>query len=109
MTTFEERQASFERRFTLDADLRFRATARRNKLLGRWAAEKLGLSGEAAEEYARSVVAADFDRPGEEDVFEKVQSDLKTAASPVSDAEIRRAMDQLMAEAKTQISSETQG
>ena len=71
MTTFDKREEGFERKFALDEEMRFRANARRNKLLGQWAAEKLGLTGSEAEAYVKSVVAADFEEAGDEDVFRK--------------------------------------
>ena len=71
MTTFDKREEGFEKQFAHDEELRFKATARRNKLLGQWAAEKLGLSGAAADDYAKSVVMADFEEPGDHDVLRK--------------------------------------
>ena len=76
MTTFDRREEGFEKKFALDEELRFKATARRNKLVGLWAAEKLGLTGSAAEDYAHAVVRSDFDEPGEEDVFRKIRADF---------------------------------
>ena len=103
MKTFEDRKNAFERKFALDEELRFRATARRNKLLGLWAAERLGKSGPEAEAYARSVVAADFEEPGDEDVIRKVRSSLEAAGDTRSVAEIRRVMDELMTRAIQEI------
>jgi hypothetical protein len=80
MTTFDDRKDSFERKFAHDEELRFKATARRNKLLGLWAAEKLGRSGPEADAYAKSVVLADFQEAGDGDVTRKVKSDLEAAA-----------------------------
>lgn len=99
MTTFDDRERGFERKFALDEELRFKATARRNKLLGQWAAQKLGKSGEEADAYAKSVVMADFEEAGDDDVLRKVKGDFDAAGTGVSDAEIRRAMDELMAQA----------
>ena len=107
MSTFDQRQEGFERKFAHDENLRFKTTARRNRLLGLWAAEQIGLSGEEAAAYARSVVESDFDRPGDEDVLEKVSADLKAKNLSVTDAAIRQAMDRLMVEAKQQIMTET--
>ena len=73
MTTFDKREEGFEKKFALDEELRFKANARRNKLLGHWAAEKLGLTGADAEAYAKTVVMADFEEAGDDDVFRKVQ------------------------------------
>ncbi len=106
MKTFEDRKNAFERKFALDEELRFRATARRNKLLGLWAAERLGKSGPEAEAYARSVVAADFEEPGDEDVIRKVRSSLEAAGDTRSVAEIRRVMDELMTRAIQEIQAE---
>lgn len=105
MTTFDKREEGFERKFAHDEQLRFKATARRNKLVGLWAAEKLGLTGESAEEYAREVVRADFDEPGDEDVFRKIRADFDAAKVEQSDHQIRRTMDELMGTAVQQISA----
>jgi len=106
MTTFEDREKGFERKFAHDEELKFRATARRNKLLGLWAAEKLGLSGDEAQGYAREVVKADLAEPGEEDVFRKVRGDFDAKGVDQSDHQIRRMMGDLMAEAVHQIETE---
>jgi hypothetical protein len=106
MTTFEDREKGFERKFAHDEELKFRANARRNKLLGLWAAEQLGLSGDEAQAYAREVVKADLVEPGEEDVFRKVRSDFDAKGVGQSDHQIRRMMSDLMAEAVTQIEAE---
>lgn len=103
MTGIEDRQKGFESKFALDEELRFKAMARRNKLLGLWAAEKLGKSGEAADEYAKSVVIADFEEAGDDDVFRKVRKDFDAAGVEQSDHQIRRTMDELMAVAAEQI------
>jgi hypothetical protein len=103
MTTFDKREEGFERKFARDEELRFKATARRNRLLGLWAAEKLGLHGAEAEAYARSVVNADFTEPGDEDVFRKVRADFDAKNVQQSDHQIRRTMDELMAKAVDQI------
>ncbi|SHM13001.1 DUF1476 domain-containing protein [Roseibium suaedae] len=107
MSTFDKREDSFEGKFAHDEELRFKATARRNKLLGLWAAEKLGLEGEKAEDYAKGVVRADFEEPGEEDVFRKIRADFDAASVEQSDHQIRRTMDELMHTAVAQI--QTQG
>lgn len=103
MTTFDKREEGFERKFALDEELLFKAGARRNKLLGLWAAEKLGLYGAEAEAYAKSVVMADFVEAGDEDVFRKVRDDFKVKSIAVTDQQIRAAMDELMAKAVEQI------
>ena len=100
MSTFDQREKDFERKFAHDEELRFKATARRNKLLGLWAAEKLGKSGADADAYARDVVAADFEEAGDEDVFRKVAKDL---AGKASEQDVRTAMVDLMAKAIDQV------
>jgi hypothetical protein len=103
MTTFDKREEGFEKKFALDEELLFKAAARRNKLLGLWAAEKLGLSGADAEAYAKSVVMADFQEAGDDDVFRKIRADLDAKSVAVPDGDIRRTMDELMATAVQQI------
>jgi len=103
MTTFDKREEGFEKKFAHDEELRFKATARRNKLIGLWAAEKLGLAGAAAESYAKDVVAADFEHPGSEDVFGKLRKDFDAKGVAASDAEIRQVMNELLAKAVAQI------
>ena len=99
MTTFDNRKDAAEKKFAHDAELQFKASARRNKLLGLWAAEQLGKAGADAEAYAKSVVMADFEEAGDDDVFRKVRADLDAAGVAVSDHVIRRTMDELMAKA----------
>jgi hypothetical protein len=99
MSGFDKREEGFEKQFAHDEELRFKATARRNKLLGLWAAEKAGLAGGDAEAYAKTVVLADFDEPGEDDVFRKVRADFDAKNIQVGDDEIRRVMLDLMAKA----------
>lgn len=84
MTTFDDREKAFENRFKFDEEMKFKATARRNRLVGQWAAEKLGKAGDDVNAYAKSVVAADFDRPGDEDVIEKLLADFAAASLPIS-------------------------
>ncbi len=103
MTTFDDRKDSFEKKFAHDEALRFKAEARRNKLLGQWAAGLMGLEGEKAEDYAKSVVMADFQEAGDDDVFRKVKADLTAAGIEQSDHQIRRHMDEFMAAAIRQI------
>jgi hypothetical protein len=103
MTTFNDRKDSFEKKFAHDEELRFKATARRNKLLGQWAAEKLGLSGDAAAAYAKDVVAADFEEAGDDDVVRKVLADFKAKDVDQSEHQVRRTMDELMGTAIDQI------
>ncbi len=106
MTTFDKREESFEKKFAHDEELRFKATARRNKLLGLWAAEKLGLSGADAESYAKEVVAADFEEAGDDDVVRKVLKDFTARNVNQSETQVRRTMDELMAEAIQQIKAQ---
>lgn len=103
MTTFDKREKDFERRFVLDEEIRFKALARRNRKLGLWAAEKLGLSGDAAADYAKAVVVADLEEAGDEDVFRKVRKDFDAKGVEVSDHQIRRTMDELLAEANREV------
>jgi hypothetical protein len=105
MTTFDDRERGFEAKFALDEEQEFRAIARRNKLLGLWAAEKMGLSPESAEDYAKAVVRADFEQPGEEDVFRKIAGDFKASGLTVSEGELRSKMDELASIARDQIRS----
>jgi hypothetical protein len=99
MTTFDKREEGFEKRFAVDEELKFKANARRNKLLGLWAAEKLGLSGAEADAYAKAVVMSDFEEAGDDDVFRKVRKDFDDKGVKDSDHQIRRMMDELMAQA----------
>ena len=103
MTTFDDREKGFESKFALDQEQEFKAMARRNKLLGLWAAEKMGLSADSAEKYASAVVRADFEQPGEEDVYRKIAQDLEGAGLVASEGEIRRKMDELSSVAREQI------
>lgn len=106
MTTFDKREDAYEKKFAHDEELRFKATARRNKLLGLWAAEKLGKTGDDAAAYAKDVVRADFEEPGDEDVFRKIRADFDAASVDQSDHQIRRTMDELMVTAVEQIEKE---
>lgn len=103
MTTFDKREEGFEKRFALDEETRFKALARRNKKLGLWAAEKLGLTGEAAEAYAKEVVIADLEEAGDEDVFRKLRGDFDARNVVVSDHQIRRNMEEFMAAAAAEL------
>ncbi|HLO22158.1 MAG TPA: DUF1476 domain-containing protein [Methyloceanibacter sp.] len=106
MTNFEDREKGFERKFAHDEELKFRATARRNKLLGMWAAGEMGITGDAAQGYAREVIKADLEQPGEEDVFRKIRRDFDAKGVQQSDHQIRRKMSDLMSEAIAQIEAE---
>ena len=107
MTTFDKRKDAFESKFAHDAELQFKAGARRNKLLGLWAAGLLGKTGADADAYAKEVVAADFERAGDGDVFEKIRKDFDVAGVDQSDHQLRRTMDDLMQTAIEQIRTET--
>ena len=88
MTAFDERRDAFEKKFAHDQDLRFKATARRNKLFGLWVAERLGKTGAEADEYAKSVVLADFEEAGDADVLRKVTKDLEAAGKPMDQSQL---------------------
>jgi len=107
MTTFDKREEGFEKKFAHDEELRFKANARRNKLLGLWAAEKMGLSGPAADAYAKEVVVADFEEAGDDDVLRKVRKDFAAKGVAQSDQQIRQMMDALMTQAIAQIKAGT--
>ncbi len=106
MTNLNDREKAFENRFARDAELQFKVTARRNRLLGNWAAEKLGLTTAEAEAYAREVVAADFEEAGDDDVFRKVFGDLTAKGVEVTEHEVRRAMEDKLVEARRQFIEE---
>ena len=107
MTTFDKREEGFEKKFAMDADQKFKAEARRNRLLGLWAAEKLGISGDAATAYAKEVVASDFEESGDADVLRKVLGDLTAKGVAISEPELRAKMDELMATAVMQVKAGT--
>ncbi|WP_188607234.1 DUF1476 domain-containing protein [Chelatococcus reniformis] len=106
MTTFDKREEGFERRFALDEELRFKAMARRNRMLGEWAAHKLGKTGADAAEYAKAVVMADFEEAGDDDVFRKVRKDFDAAGIEQSDHQIRRTMDEFLAQAVLEVKAQ---
>ncbi len=106
MTSFDDRQDAFEKKFAHDQELQFKVQARRNKLLGIWAAQKMGKTGEDIDEYAKDVVISDFDEPGDDDVLRKVLADFQAAGVQVDQTALRAEMDALMIEAKKQIMSE---
>ncbi|WP_019173309.1 DUF1476 domain-containing protein [Pseudaminobacter salicylatoxidans] len=103
MTSMKDREETFEKKFALDEEQRFKAVARRNRMLGMWAAEKLGKSGEDAEAYAKEVVIADIEEAGDHDVFRKIRKDFDEAGIQQSDHQIRRQMDELLATAIEQV------
>lgn len=107
MSGFDQREKGYENKFAHDEELRFKATARRNKLLGLWAAEKMGVVGDDAEAYAKEVVKADFEEPGDEDVFRKVRADFDERKLDISDHQIRREMETLMDRAVKEIEEGT--
>ena len=106
MSTFDNREKAFENKFAHDAEMQFKAEARRNKLLGLWAAEKMGLAGAEAEAYAKEVIMADFEEKGDEDVFRKVSGDFQNKGVAVPEAELRGQMRELLAQAKEQLLKE---
>ena len=103
MPTFDDREQSFENKFAHDKELEFKVAARRNKLLGLWAAGQMGIVAKDAEAYARSVVEADFQKAGDEDVFEKVWKDLQAKKAKVTERDLRKKMADLLAEARKQL------
>ena len=107
MTTFDKREEGFEKKYAVDEEQKFKAMARRNKLLGLWAAEKLGISGDPAAAYAKEVVAADFEEAGDGDVVRKVMGDLTAKGIGMSEPELRVKMDELMAQAIMQVKAGT--
>jgi len=106
MSNFDNRQKGFEGKFAHDQELQFKAGARRNKLLGLWAAGLMGKTGEEADAYAKEVIKADFEEAGDDDVFRKVRADFDAAGIDHSDHQLRRQMDELLAEAVTQLENE---
>jgi hypothetical protein len=107
MSSFDKREEGFEKKFALDEEQKFKAEARRNKLLGLWAAEKLGMTGDAASAYAKDVVAADFEEAGDRDVVRKVMTDLTAKGGAITEAELRTKMNELMAQAVIQVKAGT--
>lgn len=103
MSKFDERAKGFEAKFAHDAELKFKIEARRNKLLGLWAAELMGISGDAAGEYAKEVIKSDFIEAGDDDVFRKVKGDFEDKGVEMSDHRLRREMDDKLALAVEQI------
>ncbi|MGF6307730.1 hypothetical protein ABIB82_002039 [Bradyrhizobium sp. i1.8.4] len=107
MSEFNKREEGFEKKFALDEEQKFKAEARRNKLLGLWAAEKLGIAGDAANAYAKEVVAADFEEAGDNDVLHKVLRDLTAKGQVVTERDVRAKMDELLAVAAAQVRAGT--
>ena len=106
MSGFDDREQAFEKKFAHDAEMQFKAEARRNKKLGLWAAEKMGLSGDAADAYAQEVIAADFEEAGDEDVYRKVSGDFASKGVAVPEDELRTKMAALLVEAKGEVMNE---
>ena len=103
MATFKDREQSFEAKFAHDAELKFKAEMKRNKIVGAWAAAELGLSGDAAETYIKDVIKADFEEAGDEDVLRKISKDFKEKSVSKSDDDIRTALDKAMAEVMAEL------
>jgi len=102
MTTFNDRERAFEAKFAADQDLQFRITARRNRLVGHWAAEQMGLTAAETDSYAKSVVQADFEEAGDEDVIRKLLGDLVSAGVEIDELGVRAALEAKMVEARRQ-------
>ncbi|CAN7346182.1 DUF1476 domain-containing protein [Bradyrhizobium sp. LjRoot220] len=107
MNTFDKREEGFEKKYALDEEQKFKAEARRNRLLGMWAAEKLGMTGDAATAYAKEVVASDFEEAGDSDVIRKVMGDLTAKGVALTEPQLRAKMDELMATAVAQVKAGT--
>ena len=107
MTQFDQREKAFEAKFQKDQELKFRVTARRNKLLGLWVAQQLGLEGGDAEAYAKEVVASDFDEPGDDDVLRKVMQDIEAKNLALTERSVRTEMVRLMDQAKSEMAAES--
>jgi hypothetical protein len=107
MSSFDKREEGFEKKFALDEEQKFKAEARRNKLLGLWIADKLGITGDAAGAYAKEVIAADFEQPGDTDVVHKVMRDLAAKGVALTEPQLRAEMNVLMAQAILQVKAGT--
>lgn len=108
MTSFSDREKAFENKFARDEEMLFRVTARRNRLVGQWAAAKMGLTAEESDAYAKSVVQADFEEAGDDDVMRKLHGDLISAGIDIDEAGVRAAMDAQMVEARRQFINEAE-
>jgi hypothetical protein len=106
MTTFDDREKSFEKKFAMDEELKFKSEQRRNKLLGEWAAAKLGITGAGVDEYVRALRKADLATKGDEDVFQKLRKDFDEKGVAMPDADLRRAMVDCLAQAVSQIEAD---
>jgi hypothetical protein len=109
MTTFDEREKSFEKKFAMDQELRFKAESRRNKMLAEWAGSKLGLTGPELDDYTKAVRKADLAEKGDEDVFRKIRKDFDAKGVPITDSELRLAIVDFLAKAIAQIEQEGKG
>jgi hypothetical protein len=109
MTTFDEREKAYEKKFALDQDLKFRSEARRNKMLAEWAAAKLGITGAELEAYVKDVRKADLAEKGDDDVFRKVKQDFADKGVAIADAEIRKAMGEFLAKAVHDVEASNKG
>ncbi|MEO0728750.1 MAG: DUF1476 domain-containing protein [Pseudomonadota bacterium] len=103
MSSMDERKKGFEAKFAHDADLKFKAESRRNRMLAEWAASKMGLSEDATAEYIKDVRRADFEEAGDDDVFRKVKADLEARGASIADAELREKMDELIVKAVDEV------
>lgn len=108
MTTFDDREKAFEKKFAHDQELKFKAEARRNKMLGEWAAERLGITGSGVEDYIKAVRKADLAQKGDEDVFLKIRADFDEKGISISDADIRAKMSECLAQAVEQLEASKQ-
>lgn len=106
MTTFDDREKGFEKKFAMDQELRFKAESRRNKMLAEWAAAKLGIAGAELEQYIKDVRKADFEEQGDDDVFRKVKADFEAKGIKVSDEELRAAMGEMLAKAVEELTKQ---
>ena len=109
MTQFDDREQAYEKEFARNEEFDFKVSARRNKLLGLWAADKMGITGDAAEAYAKEVIIADFEEVGDEDVYRKVKGDLDTKGVDVSEHQVRREMEDLLNTARKQLTAALKG
>jgi hypothetical protein len=103
MSSFDDRERAFEAKYARDEDMAFRVTARRNRLVGQWAAAKMGLTAEETDAYAKAVVQADFEEAGDDDVIRKLVGDLTASGTDVTEGEVRRALDEAMVDARRQL------
>ncbi|URW74401.1 DUF1476 domain-containing protein [Sphingomonas donggukensis] len=103
MTSFDDRERAFETKFARDEEMAFRVTARRNRLVGQWAAQKMGLTPEETDAYSKAVVQADFEEAGDDDVIRKLLGDLTAASVEIDEGEVRRALEEATVDARRQL------